>query len=141
MVIILWAEHCMIFRVTELMKLVSLLVMWWWVCCSVAWCKLYFCFQILAPQEHQPRVRGWLLAAKDNKVGWVIATCLHNDHVLQRRVQQSLFLFQNKTNIIINIESEILCILCRQFRRIIRCICIVDWFLLIMWMYWGGIVQ
>ena len=28
-------------------------------------------FQILAPQEHQPRVRGWLLAAKGDKVGYV----------------------------------------------------------------------
>ena len=29
-------------------------------------------FQILAPQEHQPRVRGWLLAAKSDKIGYIV---------------------------------------------------------------------
>ena len=69
-VIILWAEHCMIFTVTELMKLVLLLVTWWWVHDIIGYSVYYITlFQILAPQEHQPRVRGWLLAAKDDKVG------------------------------------------------------------------------
>lgn len=35
-------------------------------------------FQILAPQEHQPRVRGWLLAAKGDKVGYVVSRVYYN---------------------------------------------------------------
>jgi len=30
----------------------------------------------LAPSEDQPRVRGWVLAAKDNKIGYRIIACV-----------------------------------------------------------------